>query len=75
VAQGQLIGRVGSSGVSTGPHLDYRVKKSGKFQNPLSVHRSLPPGEPIPAVHLAEFYAERDRALALLARPADAGGQ
>ena len=36
VKEGQLIGHVGSSGESTGPHLDYRIKKDGKFINPLT---------------------------------------
>ena len=69
VSQGDLIGRVGMSGLATGPHLDYRVKKNGAYLNPLLVHRSLPPGEPIPASLFAQFAAERDRLLALLARP------
>jgi murein DD-endopeptidase MepM/ murein hydrolase activator NlpD len=74
VGQGDLIGRVGMTGLATGPHLDYRVKKNGAYLNPLVVHRSLPPGEPIPVAILAQFNAERDRVLALLARPAaDAG--
>ena len=34
VSQGQLIGRVGSTGSATGPHLDYRLKRSGTFVNP-----------------------------------------
>jgi murein DD-endopeptidase MepM/ murein hydrolase activator NlpD len=35
VKGGQEIGYVGSSGESTGPHLDYRIKKDGKYINPL----------------------------------------
>lgn len=70
VGQGELIGRVGSTGMSTGAHLDYRVRKDGRPMNPLSLLRSMPPGEPIPAAFLAQFLAERDRALSRLARPA-----
>jgi murein DD-endopeptidase MepM/ murein hydrolase activator NlpD len=76
VSQGQLIGRVGMSGMATGPHLDYRIRKSGSFINPADVRRSLPPGEPIPASAMAQFVVERDRALArLIDKPASATGQ
>lgn len=72
VAQGELIGRVGMTGLATGPHLDYRVKRDGRYVNPLVVHRSLPPGQPIPTSSLAQFQAERDRALATLVKTAAA---
>jgi murein DD-endopeptidase MepM/ murein hydrolase activator NlpD len=72
VGQGDLIGRVGMTGLATGPHLDYRVKKNGAYLNPLLVHRSLPPGEPIPASVLPQFAAERDRLMARLTHPAAA---
>ncbi|HET7697205.1 MAG TPA: M23 family metallopeptidase [Vicinamibacterales bacterium] len=64
VSQGQLIGRVGSTGTATGPHLDYRLKRGGAFVNPVSVHARQAPGEPIPAAHLARFTASRADALA-----------
>jgi murein DD-endopeptidase MepM/ murein hydrolase activator NlpD len=66
VAQGQLIGRVGSTGSATGPHLDYRLKRNGVFVNPVSIHSRQAPGEPIPAVQLATFRSSRDSVLTRL---------
>jgi murein DD-endopeptidase MepM/ murein hydrolase activator NlpD len=75
VSQGETIANVGSSGLSTGPHLDYRLRKDGRYVDPIAEHRRMPPGEPIPAELLAAFSAERDKAAALLttAVPATAG--
>jgi len=73
VRQGELIGRVGSSGLATGPHLDYRLKKNGAFINPVTAHRAMPPADPIPSAEMAGFEAARDRAMAALVTPAPAG--
>ncbi|MCX8012224.1 MAG: peptidoglycan DD-metalloendopeptidase family protein, partial [Desulfobacterota bacterium] len=45
VKQKEIIGFVGTTGLSTGPHLDYRMKRKGKFVNPLL--EKFPPGFPV----------------------------
>jgi murein DD-endopeptidase MepM/ murein hydrolase activator NlpD len=66
VRQGELIGRVGSSGLATGPHLDYRLKQHGVYINPVTAHRAMPPADPVPAAQMAAFTAARDSAFAKL---------
>jgi murein DD-endopeptidase MepM/ murein hydrolase activator NlpD len=68
--QGQTIGRVGASGLATGPHLHYGLQKKGAFLNPLREHRNMPPGDPVPASELDDFGIERDKALAIFSKPA-----
>jgi len=53
VQQGEVIGFVGNTGWSTGPHLDYRIKRNGKWINPRTL--SLPPADPIDAEALAAY--------------------
>jgi murein DD-endopeptidase MepM/ murein hydrolase activator NlpD len=69
VAQGQVIGRVGSTGVSTAPHLHYEFLQNGAHRNPMSV--SLPAQPGLEKEHLDDFRRVRDAALALLDPPED----
>lgn len=64
VSQGQLIGYVGSTGTSTGPHLDYRIWKNDTPIDPLNIPQE--PAEPIDDKHRAAFEAVRDRVVAEL---------
>lgn len=68
VRQRDVIGRVGSTGLSTGPHLDYRVSRHGQFVNPLS--ERFIPGAPVPADRRREFETRRDTLLDRLEREA-----
>ena len=64
VSQGEIIGYVGSTGTSTGPHLDYRIWKNGTNIDPLKVPQE--PAEPISAQNKAQFEQVRDRIMAEL---------
>jgi murein DD-endopeptidase MepM/ murein hydrolase activator NlpD len=59
IRQGQLVGKVGSTGMSTGPHLHYQFWSHGKIVNPMTV--KLPRNEAMPSKERPSFEANRDR--------------
>lgn len=69
VAQGDVVGYVGSTGLATAPHLDYRVQKDGRWLDPLGL-KSVQ-GEALDSSQLAGFMAWRDRFRARLAGEAE----
>ncbi len=69
VRQGQIIGYVGSTGVSTGPHCHYEVLINSAFVDPMRV--KLPRGKELGGPMLAEFGKERERIDALMSKNAN----
>lgn len=59
VRQGDIIGYVGATGVATGPHLDFRVIRNGRLQDPMQALASSSAAQSVASEHRNDFLAKR----------------
>ena len=57
VSEGQIIGKTGNTGTSTGPHLHFEFHAAGRLVDPMRMANYVPQGRPLPPGEKAEFFA------------------